>query len=153
MNHPPRRTLRFESLDAMLNDARAVVQRPHVTVGNWTTGQILDHVARVMDCAFDGFDFRLPFWIPWLVKPFRNRFLVQPLRSGVRLPRRAANLLPSEPVTTEEALARLERSVERLKSQNPTQLHPVLGRLTSDEHRRLNLRHAELHLSFIVPAE
>jgi len=148
-----RRTLRFDSLDAMLDDARQAVARPHATVGNWTAGQILDHLTKAMDGGFDGFGFQSPLLIRLLVKPFRNGLLVKPMRSGFRLPRRAATLLPPDTVPEADALARFERSVERLKSHSPTHIHPIMGRLTAEEYRLLNLRHAELHLSFIVPAE
>ena len=153
MTAPQRRTLRFETLDEMLDDARDVVRRPHVTVGNWTDGQILDHLARTMNCGFDGFGFQAPLWIRLMIKPFRNGLLVKPMKSGYRLPNDAVNLQPEADVSSEDALSRFERSVERLKAEDPQQLHPFIGRLTPEEYRRLNLRHGELHLSFIVPTE
>lgn len=153
MTAPQRRTLKFETLDAMLEDARQVVTHPHVTVGNWTEGQILDHLTRTIDCGFDGFGFQAPLWIRLFIKPFRNSVLVKPMKSGYRLPQQAVNLQPESDVPSDEALSRFESSVERLKTEDPLQLHPFMGRLTPVEYRLLNLRHGELHLSFIVPTQ
>jgi hypothetical protein len=148
-----RRQLRFKTLDEVVADARAIVSSPHTTVGRWSAGQILDHLASGIECAFDGYGFQAPLLIRLAVRPFRNSVLVRPMRAGFRLPKRGAILLPSDTVSTEQALARLENCTERLKSANPTQPHPVLGRLTPHEYRLLHLRHSELHLSFIVPGE
>jgi hypothetical protein len=149
---PQRRTLRFSSLDDMLADARQVVASPHTTTGQWTAAQILDHIARAIDCSLDGFGFSAPLWIRMLVRPFRNGVLVRPMRAGFRLPRRGAVLLPQTAITLDDALARLETSAARLKTENAEQPHPVLGSLTPEEYRLLHLRHAELHLSFILPS-
>lgn len=137
----------------MLADARAAVERPYATVGQWSAGQIFDHLARAIDCSFDGFGFRAPLWIRLLVKPFRNSALVRPMRAGFQLPNRAAVLLPADAVPVEDALRRLEHSVRRLQTEDPLHEHPVLGRLTPEEYRRLHLRHSELHLGFIVPTQ
>lgn len=148
---PQRRTLRFSSLDEMLTDTRQVVGNSHVTTGQWTAAQILDHLSRAIDCSFDGFGFSAPLWIRILVRPFRNGLLLRPMRAGFRVPQRGAVLLPSDAVTLEDALARLERSTTRLQNERPEQPHPVLGVLSPQEYRLMHLRHAELHLSFILP--
>ena len=135
----------------MLTDTRQVVTHSHATSGQWTAAQILDHLARAIDCSFDGFGFSFPLWIRMLVRPFRNGVLVRPMRAGFRMPKRSAVLRPPETATLDTALARFERSTERLKSENPQQPHPVLGLLSPQEYRLLHLRHAELHLSFILP--
>ncbi|MBL8849394.1 MAG: DUF1569 domain-containing protein [Planctomycetaceae bacterium] len=148
---PQRRQLRFHTLDDIVDDARAIVNAPHATLGQWSAGQILDHLAAGIECAFDGYGFRAPLLIRLLVRPFRNGVLVKPMRAGFRLPKRGAILLPKDTVDTQQALARLERCTERLKAENPTQPHPVLGYLSAPDYRLLHLRHSELHLSFIVP--
>ena len=80
-----------------------------------------------IDCAFEGFGFQAPLLIRLAVRPFRNGILVKPMRAGFRLPKRGAILLPNDIVSIEHALARLERCTERLKVEDPTHLHPVLG--------------------------
>lgn len=148
---PRRRTLQFDTLSDVLADARDVVHRPHTTVGRWTCAQILEHLAVAMDLSFDGYGFQAPWWIRLLTLPVRNRFLVRPMPAGVRLPRRAAILLPRETVSEEVALQHLERSIARFDAESPGQPHPVFGRLTPDEYRLLHLRHCELHQSFVIP--
>lgn len=135
----------------MLEDARHVVAGPFTTTGHWTAAEIFDHLARAFDGSLDGYGFVAPLWLRLLVRPFRNGILVKPMKSGIRLPARAATLLPAKDASTEEALAHLERSAQRLKSEKPEHFHPIMGRLTPEEYLLLHLRHAELHLGFIVP--
>ena len=47
------------------------------------------------------------------------------------------------------ALAHLKESVEHYKSEGPMPKHPMFGKLSREQHDRLNCRHAELHLSFV----
>lgn len=151
-NPPPRRHIEFRELSDILADARGLAARPCVAVGNWTFAQNLEHVAAAIDMGFDGTDFKAPWWARVLVAPLvKNWVLTRPMRSGFRLPRRAAALLPDPQVTLEAALAHLESAVARFESETPTHPHPFLGRLTKDEYVQLHLRHAALHLSFVVP--
>lgn len=147
-----RRTLRFESLDAILDDAEQLAARPHRVLGHWSLGQILDHLARNIDCFFTGFGFQAPWLVRWTLGPLlKRRILTRGMAAGFRLPKRAAVLLPEPAVATDEGLRHLRSAIERLRRETPTHPHPVLGRLTADEVRRLTQRHAELHLSFVVP--
>ena len=50
-----RRELHFNSLDDILADVdRLASSREIRTLGNWSAGQIFEHVARVMDKSIDG---------------------------------------------------------------------------------------------------
>lgn len=149
---PARRTLRFESLDAILADAEQLAVQPHRVLGNWSLGQILEHLALNIDAFFSGFGFQAPWLVRWTVGPLlKRRILTRGMAPGFRLPQRAAVLLPEPAVATDEGLRHLRSAVERLKHDVPTRPHPVLGRMTQDEVCRLTQRHAELHLSFVVP--
>jgi hypothetical protein len=55
------------------------------------------------------------------------------------------------PMPLDEALGRLRKVMERLKTEAPTAPSPALGRLTHDESIAITLRHAELHLGFMIP--
>lgn len=149
---PQRRVLRFESLDDILADAERMASSPHVTVGNWSLGQILDHLARGSDALFDGFGFQAPWLARALLAPLvKKRVLNRSMPAGFRLPARGRAALVSEsPVEIQEGLAQLQKSLRRFDAESPDQPHPFLGRLTRDEAIRLQLRHAELHLSFVV---
>ena len=50
-----RRTLHFSDFSQLLADAEFVATHPCRTIGNWSVGQILDHLAVGANCPFDGF--------------------------------------------------------------------------------------------------
>jgi hypothetical protein len=43
--------------------------------------------------------------------------------------------------------------MEQLKTQAPTAPSPILGTLTHEEWIAMHLRHAELHLGFLIPEQ
>jgi hypothetical protein len=51
-------------------------------------------------------------------------------------------------LSTDEGLSRFRTAMQRLRDTPPTMNNPVFGPLTHDQWVQLNLRHAELHLSF-----
>jgi hypothetical protein len=149
-----RRTLSFTTLDEFLRDAEALAAGGRRTLGNWTFGQILGHLAYAMHNSMDGFPFQAPWVLRHLVAPFvKNSALTKPLKPGVKLPKSAAEYMPSESLTVEEALANCRRAVERLGNEIPSAKHPFFGTMASEEWMALHLRHAELHMSFVVPDE
>jgi hypothetical protein len=54
-------------------------------------------------------------------------------------------------MATDQALGEMRAAFERLAKQTPTTPNPIFGAMTHDEWVKLNLRHAELHLSFFHP--
>lgn len=145
-----RRTLHFSSYQDILDDVHALAERPARQLGNWSLGQICEHLAKATEYALDGAPFTAP-WYVRLVGPFlKKRFITQPMKPGFKLPARAADYLP---VNTDASvgIARLERAIERIQQTNDPRPHALLGAMTRDEWDQLNFRHAEMHLSFIVP--
>lgn len=147
-----RRQLHFASYDDLLADARRLACGPATALGNWSAGQVFQHLAHTMTMSLDGVDFRAPWFVRLVAgRLLKNRFLNRPMSAGFRLPRRAASLLPP-PTETETGLAALQAAIARLQAEPQRRPHPALGPLTRDEWDRLHFRHAELHLSFLVPA-
>ncbi len=123
----------------------------HATVGNWSFGQICEHLAKMMNGSIDGLDFQAPWFARWFIAPLmKNSMLTKPMSPGFRLPPNAKPVLPSDPVSPESGLQQLKAAVERLQQEAPRASHPFLGKLASEEWMQLHLRHAELHLSFFV---
>jgi len=151
--NPMRRTLIFKTSDDVLNDCLLLAGTPCTMLGTWTLAQNVRHLARGIDCFYDGFGFQAN----WFLRTFLGRFIKRRILSrgmpaGIRLPATAARLLPpGEDADLPGALEHLKASIRRLEQEPPTQRHPYFGRMTHDEVRRLLLRHAELHLSFAVP--
>jgi hypothetical protein len=71
--------------------------------------------------------------------------------AGVRIPRTKHGTVAIDALPTQEGYSRFRRAFERLRDQRPPDRHPFLGAMTHDDWIALNLRHAELHLSFLSP--
>jgi hypothetical protein len=93
-----------------------------------------------------------PFFIKWILRLRKQKFIWEPMAAGVKIPGVKGGTLNTEPMSTDEGLARFQRVMERLKKEPPTHPHNVFGQLTHEEAIAITLRHAELHLSFLVPA-
>jgi hypothetical protein len=149
-----RRELHFATLDEMLAEAERLAAARNVKVlGNWTLGQALGHLAAAMDMAVDGSSIRPPLFIR-LMGPLFKKQVLKKMRPGYSLPPDAAkNLVPPPSISTEEGLKKFRTAAARLKASPDRAPSPFLGRLTQRESDRLQLSHAELHLSFFIPSE
>ena len=148
-----RRTLRFETIDDAIADAEKVAAADQAgkahTLGNWTLGQIFNHLATWADYAYTGAPMQAPWFVRIIAKTFKKRFLTKSMPAGGRIPRVPGGTYGTEDVPTSEALDHFRKAFSRLKAEAPTAPSPAFGPLTHDEAIALNLRHAELHLSFI----
>lgn len=145
-----RRPLSFSGYDEILDDVRRLAGCPTRCLGNWSLGQICDHLAKGMDSALDGVDFRPP-WVVRMVAPLlKKRYIRRPMAPGFQLPKHAASLLPP-PVSTAEGVAALEKAVARIRQPGPRQRNVIFGPMTREEWDQLMFRHCEMHLSFVVP--
>ena len=153
---PGRRILRFESIDEALAEVDRLVDAEHAgrlkRVGNWTLGQALGHLAAWVEYSYTGAPLKVPFFIKWILRLQKRKFLYEPMRTGARIPGIPGGTLATEPMPLDEAEGRYRRALERLKSRAPTALNPIFGVLTHNEWIALHLRHAEGHLGFMVPA-
>ncbi len=148
-----RRTVRYSTLSEVVEDAQHLMANHH-TVGNWSFGQICQHLGRAMNCSFDGFGFTTPWYARWIIAPMvKNSFLTKPMKAGFKLPETAVKVLPDDSVSAEEGLRVLTAAVLRLSQEIPTAPHPFFGPMASEEVLQLHLRHCELHMSFIVAGE
>lgn len=147
-----RRPVSYQSLSAVLEDAQFFASHPHQTVGQWSYGKILQHLADSYNSSFDGVDFKAPFVIRWVVRTFfKQKFLREKMSSGYKLPKKAEAKLPSQETPVDAALANLKQAISRFEREEPRAEHPVFGKLTPEEWLQLHLRHSELHMSFVKP--
>jgi hypothetical protein len=148
-----RRQLKFNSLDDILADAERCASENYRPLGNWSAAQIFEHLARVMNGTIDG----LPFTVPWLARMilplFKRRFINGPISPGFNLPKSGEPLVAESTVTTEQALNHLRQAVARLKQTDQRAPSPVFGVMSLDDSDRLQMTHAEMHLSFLVPSQ
>ena len=146
----PRRELVFATLDEIVTDAERSVATNAGTTGNWSIGQILEHVATVIDKPIDGFENKPPLPVRLIGRWFlKNLFLRKGMHPGYQLKGGIGKeLIPTE-TDPQQALEHLRRATERLKNHNGGVSHPFFGPMTHEEILGINCRHAEMHLSFI----
>jgi hypothetical protein len=136
----------------VLADAQRLAAMPTRTLGNWSLGQILRHLAMSLDMMIDGPTFMLPAPLRWIMRPLMlKRFLKGPLNPGFKIPQKAANMVPPA-TTTEQGLEQLRTAVARIKGTSQRGPHPAFGTLTQRDWDTFQLRHCEMHMSFVVEA-
>ncbi len=154
-----RRPLSFDALDAVVADARALLQSGYTKAGNWSLGQACGHLAAFVRYPLDGFP-RLPAPIRVAMWAFRNT-----VGPGQKRKVLAAGAMPAgmptltqtvPPAGADDAAGVREyaEQIERLKAFAGTpHPSPYLGPLTRDELVRATCIHAAHHLSFLAPAQ
>ncbi|MFO0968719.1 MAG: DUF1569 domain-containing protein [Gemmataceae bacterium] len=147
-----RRTLDFKCIDDIRADVEQLAKAEPRALGNWSAGQVLMHLAIVMNNSIDGgpmaFGPVLRFLVRLLIK---RRLLNRRMSPGFTLPKRVEGLIPP-PTTWDQGVEAFRAALDRLKTETKRAPHPAIGRLTNEEWDRLHCRHSELHLSFLVPA-
>jgi hypothetical protein len=147
-----RRKLRFESLDEVWADVEQLASGPYTRLGNWSLGEIADHLANALDSATDNNQYQ-PGWFIGLIGPLlKSRALRETLPAGFRMPAGMRPIfMPKDGATDDEGIAHLKKSIERFKVADLPPRSPTLGSMTPDEWLQFHCRHAELHLSFLIP--
>ena len=155
---PQRRKLRFDTVEAALADAERLVAaerdgRLARRGGNWTLGQALGHLATWANYALDGYppSVHAPLPVRLVLRLLRNRILANGMIPGVKLRNIPGGTLGLHVLPADEGLRRFREAFERLERSAPTIPNPAFGRLTHAQWVQLNLRHAQLHLSFFDP--
>lgn len=148
-----RRNVRYDSLDDLLSEAQSLVSSKTHTLGNWSLGQILWHLGRSMDASVDGFPMRLPWPLRLCLRvTMKRRLLLRSLPAGLRIPRKAESQLMPLDVDPSLGLKTLRDAIARQQNTATRAAHPALGEITSKEWTQAHLRHAELHMSFVLRA-
>ena len=146
-----RRSLEFDTLDDVLADAEILTTKQATTVGNWTLGQIFQHLANAMNLAIDGSDHRAPWYFRLIGPMILKSILKKGMSPGYQLSEPAASLLlPEDDLGTEAGLEALRQAIARMKTEDHREPHLAFGKMSREKWEKLHLRHAELHLSFAV---
>ncbi len=152
---PDRRILHFESIDQVLAEVDRLVEAERAGrlkhVGNWTFGHTLGHLACWAEYGYTGSPLKVPFFIKWILRLRKNSFLYKPMKCGVKIPGVKGGTLGTDPLPLDETLPRFRKVMERLKTEAPTAPNVIFGKMTHEESIAITLRHAELHLGFMVP--
>ncbi len=149
-----RRTLKFASIDEVLADVDRLASYKEVrALGNWSSGQVVQHLAMTMKNSIDGFESFVPAPMRLFLRlVMKRRFLTRPMPAGFKLPARATSMLPAA-ISFDEAVKNFREAHARLKAESRRAPHPAFGPMTIAEWNQIHCRHSELHLSFLVPVE
>src|SRR5262245_7231524 len=122
------RTLRFISIDELQREVARIVEAEQAgrlrRSGNWTTGQIFGHLASWVNYGYDGFPMKPPpFFIRWIIKLQKKKYLRDGMPRGVRIPGTKDGTWGTDEVSTHEGAQKLREALERLKSGEPVRHH------------------------------
>ena len=146
-----RRTLKFTTLDDILTEVERLNQGKVRAIGNWSPGQVLQHLTVPMTWCLDGAKVTAPWYIRVVGWFMKNRFLVNPMPPGFALPKATAEYLVPGTTSWQEGLQAIRAAIARLKAEAQRHPSPFLGVLTREQWDQLHCRHSELHLSFLIP--
>lgn len=146
-----RRKLHFDKIEEIQAEVERLARGEVRALGNWSPGQILEHLAIAMKGSIDGFQHKAPLPIRILGKFIKGRLLNKPMSAGFKLPKKSAQEFVPGPTSWEDGLADLRTAMRRLLSESQRRPSPLLGEMTKEEWNKLHCRHAELHLSFLEP--
>lgn len=134
----------------LLADAERHRESQPRMLGNWSEGQIYQHLALSIHAMIDGAPLSIPPPAQWLIRTFLKRWLLsRPLPAGFKLTGRARLLLPDE-TTAAAGLTGLREAIVRVENASVLAPHPALGACSRAESMAFQCRHAELHMSFMV---
>lgn len=150
-----RRALSFSSFDEVRADMDRVIASERAgtlrRTGNWGVGQIFGHLAAWLEYPYTGYPMSPPWYIRFLAKFLKKRFLSGSIPPGFRIHGVPEGTYGIDDMSLEVGAARFKAAMARLEVTPPTSPNPVFGPLTHDEWKRMHLGHAALHLSFLHP--
>jgi hypothetical protein len=147
-----RRKVNYQSYEELLADADRLGNGNVKLLGNWTPGQVFQHLAAAYNGSIDGLPGTFPWHLRLMVWIFKKRLLSGPMPAGFKPPRDLADAVLPSLTSTEEGLANLHAAIARLGREPSRAPHPLFGKLSNDEWDRVHLSHASLHMSFLAPA-
>ncbi len=145
---PQRRSLVFDSLSQVMPDVRRLVPS-HLTLANWSLGQICRHLADSFVGSMEGFDLS-----HHRIKRFfiRRKMLQVALKKGI--PRGWTvdpNIVPRPGVDLHQAVEALAGAIERYEGHTGMlHAHPLFGTMPREVWDRVHYVHCAHHLSLAV---
>ncbi len=145
-----RRKVHYHSLAELLADAERLAANGARPLGNWSAGQVFQHLANAMNGSIDGLPGTFPWYIKFMARLFKKRFIGGPMPAGLTVPKDLAEKVMPAPISTEEGLAHLRAAIARLESDPKRAPSPIFGSMTKEEWNTMHLNHANLHMSFLT---
>lgn len=158
MNQPnalTRRELTFEKIKDVIEDVNRIgdadAQGTLQVSGQWTAGEILSHLSAWIEYGYQGYPIESPPWIVrQMLKLMLRSMLKNGMKPGTRIPGVQDGTVGQTKMPTAEACQRYLVALNRLaSSEKVVYPSPAFGEMDHSKRVSLNLRHAELHLSFL----
>lgn len=150
-----RRKLSFATLDEAVADAENLLAKGYDRAGNWDLAQVCSHLADWLRFPVEGFPvplvMRPVFWLlrNTLGPGMKRKYLAEGMPTGKPTIPSTVAQSGGDPVA---AVAKLKEAAARLTAHTgPIHRSPVFGSMNKDDAVRLQLRHCEHHLSFLIP--
>jgi len=145
-----RREVHYNSIDEVTADAERLLAGGYTRLGNWNLGTMSTHLAKAMQTGLDGSPIKVNPVIRFVARRLYKEKSLRQMKPGFKLPKSAASLAP---LIEEDRAGVEELTATAARWQREPQRHPhgFFGALTDDEWNRLMLRHAEMHMSFLLP--
>ena len=148
----PVRELHFDDLNAAVREAELLLSSGYSRNGQWSLGQICQHLILVQDPSVDGY----PKWMSLFafLRPLMRRWLLPKLLSGdsPRGIRTASAFMPPADTDDVAEVAKFRDSVAKLLQHDGDYApHPAFGRMTREQILEIHCSHAAHHLRFLVP--
>jgi Protein of unknown function (DUF1569) len=145
-----RRTLTFASLAEVMPEVDRLLAG-HRMLGQWTLGQMCNHLSGSIVGSVEGFPVKPPWIIRKTIGPLIVRRILKEgrMREGVKLPEKYC----PKPGLDDRAEAEALRAAIRLFSAHtgPFAAHPLGSPLPRETWERLHCIHCAHHLGFAVP--
>ncbi len=148
-----RRTIQFETMQDILDDVERLAEQGMHSSGNWSPGQILGHVADAIRQSIDGYEVIAPERSRRIAARGLETLLAEGFPTGIALEGEMARYIPAEGETLHDAMPNLRAVIGRLDTAQMEAVHPFLDKMDHGQWTRFHCRHAELHFSFLHPAD
>jgi hypothetical protein len=145
-----RRPLAFSSLTEVMPEVDRLLQG-HEAGGNWSLGQMCNHLSNTFVYSIEGFGAKVPWLIRKTLGPIvkRQLFKTGQMRAGIKIPEK---FLPRPGLDARAEAEALRAAVQKYSAHSgPLADHPMFGPLSRDEWTRLHCIHCAHHLSFMHP--
>lgn len=147
-----RRTLTFASLDQVMPEVDRLLPG-HKTVGNWSLGQICNHLAAAVTVSVDGVAVKAPWLLRKTIAPVVLKRILKAgrIRDGFQLPE---EFVPKPDLDARAEAEALRASLRLFAAHSgPVAEHPFFGRMSRDQWDQLHRIHCAHHLNFVLPAD